>query len=201
MTKIRKGQAPAELSRMQFHDRFTQSFKDPLFAPEEAALSRVEDVAWKAYKDGRKAPVTQKAGKGYADPEYDLSVEWSGTRARLKSADAKRKKPGTRSRVLLIIGSARNDGTCPGEASKTFRLTKIARKVFEDARFDVDTLDLSLLTSEYGRKIHPCKGCVSTAMPLCYWPCSCYPNHALAQTGDWMPRVSTAWPMALRWKT
>src|SRR6266478_9725913 len=110
----------------------------------------------------------QKAGKGYADPEYDLSVEWSGTRARLKSADAKRREPGTRSRVLLIIGSARNDGTCPGEVSKTFRLTKIARKVFEDARFDVDTLDLSLLTSEYGKRIYPCKGCVATAMALCH---------------------------------
>jgi len=196
MTKIRKGQAPAELSRIQFHDRFTQSFKDPLFAPEEAALSRVENVAWKAYKDGRKAPVTQKAGKGYADPEYDLSVEWSGTRARLKSADAKRREPGTRSRVLLIIGSARNDGTCPGEVSKTFRLTKIARKVFEDARFDVDTLDLSLLTSEYGKRIFPCKGCVGTAMPLCHWPCSCYPNHALGQTGDWMAEIYERWTAA-----
>jgi multimeric flavodoxin WrbA len=196
MTKIRKGQAPAELSRVQFHDRFTQSFKDPLFAPEEAALSRVEDVAWKAYKDGRKAPVTQKAGKGYADPEHDLSVEWSGTRARLKSADSTRKKPGTRSRVLLIIGSARNDGTCPGEVSKTFRLTKIARKVFEEARFDVDTLDLSLLTSEYGKRIYPCKGCVATAMPLCHWPCSCYPNHALGQTGDWMAEIYERWTAA-----
>jgi multimeric flavodoxin WrbA len=196
MTKIRKGQAPAELSRIQFHDRFTQSFKDPLFAPEEAALSRVEDVAWKAYKDGRKAPVTQKAGKGYADPEYDLSVEWSGTRTRLKSADAKRKKPGTRSRVLLIIGSARNDGTCPGEVSKTFRLTKIARRVFEEARFDIDTLDLSLLTSEYGKRIYPCKGCVATAMPLCHWPCSCYPNHALGQTGDWMAEIYERWSAA-----
>ena len=49
MTKIRKGQAPAELSRIQFHDRFTQSFKDPLSAPDDAALSRVEDVPWKAY--------------------------------------------------------------------------------------------------------------------------------------------------------
>src|ERR1700687_4188757 len=143
MTKIRKGQAPAELSRVQFHDRFTQWLKDPLFAPQEAPLSRVEDVAWKAYKDGRKAPVTQKAGKGYADPEYDLSVEWSGTRTRLKSADAKRKKPGTRSRVLLIIGSARNDGTCPGEVSKTFRLTKVARKGFEDGRFGGGWLHLS----------------------------------------------------------
>jgi multimeric flavodoxin WrbA len=196
MTKIRKGQAPAELSRIQFHDRFTQSFKDPLFAPEEAALSRVEDVAWKAYRDGRKAPVTQKAGKGYADPEYDLSVEWSGTRARLKSADAKRKQPGTRSPVVLIIGSAGNDGTCPGEVSKTFRLTKIARKVFEEARFDVDTLDLSVLTSEYGKRIYPCKGCVATAMPLCHWPCSCYPNHALGQTGDWMAEIYERWTAA-----
>jgi multimeric flavodoxin WrbA len=196
MTKIRTGQAPAQLSRIQFHERFSQSFKDPLFAPEEAALARVEDVAWKAYKDSRKAPVTKKAGKGYADPEYDLSVEWAGTRARLKSAEAARRKPGTRSRVLLIIGSARNDGTCPGEVSKTFRLTKVARKVFEDALFDVDTLDLSLLTSEYGKRIYPCKGCVATAMPLCHWPCSCYPNHALAQTGDWMAEIYERWTAA-----
>src|SRR5450755_2014148 len=196
MTKIRKGQAPAQLSRIQFHDRFAQSFKDPMFAPEEAALARVEDVAWEAYKDSRKAPVTEKAGKGYADPQYDLSVEWAGTRARLQSADATRRKRSTRSRVLLVIGSARNDGTCPGEVSKTYRLAKLAQKVFKDARFDVDTLDLSLLTSEYGRKIHPCKGCVSTAMPLCHWPCSCYPNHALNQTNDWMAEIYERWTAA-----
>ncbi len=196
MTKIRKGQAPAQLSRIQFHDRFTQSFKDPMFAPEEAALARVEDVAWKAYKDSRKTPVTEKAGRGYADPGYDLSIEWAGTRARLRRADATRRKAGTRSRVLLIIGSARNDGTCPGEVSKTYRLTKVAHKVFEDAGFDVDTLDLSLLTSEYGKRIYPCKGCVSTAMPLCHWPCSCYPNHSLGQTGDWMGEIYERWSAA-----
>src|SRR6266853_5339345 len=196
MTKIRKGQAPAQLSRIQFHDRFTLSFKDPLFAPEETALARVENVAWKAYKDNRKARITQKAGKGYAAPQYELSVEWAGIRARLKRADAKRKKPATHSRVLLIIGSARNDGTCPGEVSKTFRLTQIARKIFEQARFDVDLLDLSLLTSEYGKRIYPCKGCVATAMPLCHWPCSCYPNHALAQTGDWMAEIYERWTVA-----
>jgi multimeric flavodoxin WrbA len=196
MIKIRKGQAPAQLSRIQFHDRFAQSFKDPMFAPEEAALARVEGVAWEAYKDSRKSPVTEKAGKGYADPQYDLSVEWAGTRARLQSADAKRRKRGTRSRVLLVIGSARNDGTCPGEVSKTYRLAKLAQTVFKDARFDVDTLDLSLLTSEYGKKIHPCKGCVSTAMPLCHWPCSCYPNHSLGQTGDWMAEIYERWTAA-----
>jgi hypothetical protein len=41
----------------------------------------------------------------------------------------------------------------------------------EQTRIEVDLLDLSLVTSEYGRQIHPCKGCVSTAMPLCHWPC------------------------------
>ena len=57
-------------------------------------------------------------------------------------------------------------------------------------------LDLSLLTSEYGRHIHPCKGCVSTAMPLCHWPCSCYPNHALNQTNDWMAEIYERWVAA-----
>jgi multimeric flavodoxin WrbA len=196
MTKIRKGQAPAQLSRIEFHQRFSQSFEDPLFAPQDGALASVEDVAWKAYKDSRKAPVTEKAGRGYADPTYDLSVEWSGTRARLLRTDARRRKSATRSRVLVVIGSARNDGSCPGEASKTFRLAGIAQKIFEDARFDVDTLDLSLLTSEYGKRIYPCKGCVSTAMPLCHWPCSCYPNHSLGQTGDWMAEISERWTAA-----
>ena len=88
--------------------------------------------------------------------------------------------------MLLICGSARNDGICPGEMSKTFRLLGIARETLEQADIQSDVLDLSLLISEYSRKIHPCKGCVSTAMPLCHWPCSCYPNHVLSQTNDWM---------------
>ena len=52
-------------------------------------------------------------------------------------------------------------------------------------------LDLSRLTAEYGRVIYPCKACVSTAMPLCHWPCSCYPNHARA-------RCRTGWPRSIR---
>jgi multimeric flavodoxin WrbA len=60
----------------------------------------------------------------------------------------------------------------------------------------VDLLDLSRLTSEYGRVIYPCKACVSTAMPLCHWPCSCYPNHALAQVGDWMAEIYPRWAAA-----
>jgi multimeric flavodoxin WrbA len=33
-------------------------------------------------------------------------------------------------------------------------------------------------------------------MPLCHWPCSCYPNHALGQTGDWMAEIYERWSAA-----
>ena len=97
---------------------------------------------------------------------------------------------------MLICGSARNDDTCPGEISKSFRLLEIAREVLLQAEIEVDVLDLSQLTSEYGRNIHPCKGCVSTAMPLCHWPCSCYPNHTLNETNDWMAEIYERWTAA-----
>ena len=51
MTKnpsVRKGQAPAVLSRKLFHERFMQSFMDPAFKPEAEALGRLETVAWEA---------------------------------------------------------------------------------------------------------------------------------------------------------
>jgi len=67
----------------------------------------------------------------------------------------------------------------------------MAKRVISGTRgFEVDLLELSRLNSEYGRVIYPCKACVSTAMPLCHWPCSCYPNHAMGQVGDW--RLLTA---------
>jgi len=104
--------------------------------------------------------------------------------------------PKTPTRALVICGSPRNDGTCPGEVSKTFRLARMVQDALEEASISVDFLDLSLLTSEYGRRIHPCKACVSTAMPLCHWPCSCYPNHSLNQVQDWMNEIYERWVSA-----
>ena len=196
MTPIRKGQAPAPLDRAAFSQRFRTSFFDPAFRAEDASIERLEAIAWAAYQEGRKAPVTQKAGPSYADPDYELSSEWVATKARLDAAQARWSEPGTPSRVLLVCGSARNDGTCPGEISKSHRLAQIAREALEQQRMQVDVLDLSLLTSEYALHIHPCKGCVSTAMPLCHWPCSCYPNHALNQTHDWMAEIYERWVSA-----
>ncbi len=80
--------------------------------------------------------------------------------------------------------------------SKYFRLLTLAREVLDSSDIEVDTLDLSLLTSKYGRHIHPCKGCAATAMPLCHWTCSCYPNHFLNQTNDWMADIYERWTAA-----
>ena len=194
--QIRKGQAPDHLARAEFSVRFRASFVDPAFRAEDKAVARLEAIAWQAYTEGRKAPFTQKASSGYFDPEYDLSTEWIATKQRIDAAQLRWADSASPSRVLLICGSARNDGTCPGEISKTFRLLGFARETLEQADIQADVLDLSLLTSEYGRKIHPCKGCVSTAMPLCHWPCSCYPNHALNQTNDWMSEIYERWTAA-----
>ena len=196
MPETRKGQAPAPLGRDEFHVVFSRSFMDPAFGAVKDALSRVEEVAWDNYAKGNKAPLTAKAGSEFFDPDYDLSIEWKATRDRLLAAEAKQKDPGTPSRVLLICGAARNDGSCPGEISKTFRLTQIAKKVLEQEQIEVDLLDLSLLTSDYDRHIYPCKGCLSTAMPLCHWPCSCYPNHGQRQTNDWMAEIYERWVAA-----
>ncbi len=196
MTEIRKGQQPAELTREQFHERFMQRYYDPAFRSEDEALARLEAIAWDALKEGRKAPITRPAGEGFADPTYEVSVQWLDANQRLKQAQKRWADPSTRSRILLICGGDRNDGTCPGEMSKTWRLTQMAKEQLKDADVVVDVLDLSLLTSEYGREIHPCKGCVSTAMPLCHWPCTCYPNHSLGQSHDWMNEIYERWVSA-----
>ena len=194
-TPLRTGQAQST-SRQEFGERFRQRFVDPAFDAERDAIARLEEIAWQAFHEGRKAPLTDKAGPGFADPGYDLSREWRRTRDRLQAAQAAWADGATPSRVLLVNASPRNDGTCPGEMSKTWRLTQMARTACEAEGMAVDVLDLSRLTSDYDRHIHPCKGCVSTAMPLCHWPCSCYPNHAAGQTNDWMAEIYEQWVSA-----
>lgn len=187
--EVRKGQVTEKMSRDAFHERFAARFFDPAFRAEDASIARLEAIAWEAYMQGRKSPVTAKAGPGFADPGYDLSVEWRHAAQRIRAAQQTQQDRATRSRVLIVNASARNDRTCPGEMSKSFRLAKRVESIVTNAQFDADFLDLSLLTSDRDLHIHPCKACVSTAMPLCHWPCSCYPNHSLGQVNDWMNEI------------
>jgi multimeric flavodoxin WrbA len=184
------------MSREAFGERFRQNYYDPGFDGEREAIARLEEIAWHTYCDARKWPRTEKAGAGFADPDYELSVEWKAARKRLLDAASRQRDTGTRSRVLIVCGSPRNDGSCPGEVSKSWRLAGIVRETLEATGIETDLLDLSLLTSGYRYHIHPCKGCVSTAQPLCHWPCSCYPNHELGQVDDWMNEIYERWTLA-----
>ena len=56
-------------------------------------MARLEEIAWQTYAQGRKRPVTRKAGAGFADPDFELSVEWLATRQRLEEAQAKGSSP------------------------------------------------------------------------------------------------------------
>ena len=198
MTAVRKGQGSVALDRDTFRRRFRARFFDPLFedAPASDKVDELADIAWQAYHENHKAPRTRKAGAEFADPTYDLSVDWLEARAAIGDAARRHADPSAPSRVLLVCGAARSDETCPGEMSKSFRLAEVARQVVAAEGFEVDLLDLSHLTSEYGRIIYPCKACASTAMPLCHWPCSCYPNHGLGQVNDWMNEIYPRWVAA-----
>lgn len=192
----RSGQAAWPMPRAEFEARFRRRFVDPAFAPHAAQVDALLEVAWEAYCDSRKAPRTQPAGDGFEDPSFPLSVDWLQARAELQAAQRRHEDPSGRSRVLVVCASPRNDKTCPGEASKTWRLMQAACSTLAGEDCEVDALDLSLLASDYQRVIHPCKACVSTAMPLCHWPCSCYPNHALGQVNDWMAEIYPRWVAA-----
>jgi multimeric flavodoxin WrbA len=192
----RKGMPERTLSEAQFLKRFKAQFQDPAFEPIAAELDKVAGAAWDGYSHSRKSPRTEKAGPGFADPNYDLAVDWSKAKAAIDVARARHDDPSNPLRVLLINCSSRSEHTCPGEMSKSWRLAELAREVFAAQLIDIEMLDLSRLTSEYGREIHPCKACFSTAAALCHWPCSCYPNYSLGQTHDWMNDIYPMWVAA-----
>ena len=169
--RIVEGQESVALSKAQFLERFRERHADSAFERTRTELDALGEVAWDGYHVYRKDLATRKAGKAFAIPSYDLPVEWLDTRRAIHAAERKQRDRRTRSRILVINGSPRSDQTCSGEVSKSWRLCKHVEKVVTaQPRFEVDFLDLSRLTSEYGRVIHPCKACVSTAQPLCHWP-------------------------------
>ena len=196
-TDPRKGQPSVQLSRDEFERRLRERFYDPAFGARQAELAQVIQVAWEAYEEYRKSPVRRPAGPEFSNPAYELPDAWLETRKAIQAAERRQKDPGGPGRILLVSGAARHDQTCPGEMSKSYRLARIAQEeIGHEPDVECDFLDLSVLTAEYGRQILPCKACVSTAMPLCHWPCSCYPNYALGQVNDWMNEIYPRWVSA-----
>lgn len=192
----RTGMPSSQIDEAEFSKRFFSQFADPAFNSLNDELARVAEVAWDGYKKGRKSPKTVKAGEGFTDPDYDLAIDWVAAKAAIDEAQKEHDDAGEPPCILIINCSSRSENTCPGEMSKSWRLLKIAEEICGIEGTLVRTLDLSRLASEYGRKIHPCKACFSTAAALCHWPCSCYPNYSLGQTQDWMNEIYPMWVRA-----
>src|SRR5262245_43760158 len=106
----RTGQATEMLERDVFRRRFELAFFDSRFDAEREAIAKLEEIAWRNYCDGRKAPRTRRAGNGYADPSYELSDEWRAAREAIHAAERAQRDASSPSRVLVIMGSPRNDG-------------------------------------------------------------------------------------------
>ena len=194
---VRRQDPYVALTKEQFRERFFARFYDPAFDAVRAELEKVFETAWDGYIVYRKSPRQQPAGPGYADPAQKLPVEWLEARAKIDAAEKRQKDPKSPSRILIVNGSTRSEHSCPGEISKTRRLAQSAQKAIEAwPGHEVDFLDISTLADEPLKVIHPCKACVSTSPALCHWPCSCYPNHALGQTNDWMEEIYPRWTAA-----
>ena len=195
-SKARKGQPSVDISETKFKERAHEVFSAPEFDEAKDAVKTVIEVQWKLYDDSEKSPRGKAAGPRFQNPKVELAEDWLNTRHALRIAKAQHDSKNARPHFLVICGSPRSEHTCPGEESKTQRLCDTAIARLKAKRVSVEFLDLSRLTSEYGKMIHPCKSCVSTAMPLCHWPCSCYPNHALGQIHDWMNEIYPMWVRA-----
>jgi multimeric flavodoxin WrbA len=194
--KPRKEMPSVKLDEAEFKRRLLAQYVDPVFDTLHDDLNRVASAAWNAYIESRKSPRFRKAGPGYADPDYELGLDWIEAKAAIDAAQRFYETSPRQPRVLVVNGSSRSEHTCPGETSKSWRLARIAEDVLIDAGIETELLDLSRTQSEYGRNIHPCKSCFSTAAPLCHWPCSCYPNYSLGQTQDWMNEIYPMWVKA-----
>ena len=126
--KMRRGMPSVALDKAEFKKRFLARFYDPDYDPLMPELDKLVDTAWVTYDEYHKSPRTQKAGKEFADPSFDLPVEWFETRANVRAAERRQKNPKLPSRVLIVNGSSRNDQTCPGEMSKTWRMVTLGQK-------------------------------------------------------------------------
>jgi hypothetical protein len=117
--------------------RWRERFYDPAFAPKKVELDAIAEIAWEAYDDARKSPRTRKAGTGFADPGYELSVEWLAARQAIIDAQKRQQSLDAASRVLLICASPRRTKHVQVKCRKRF-VWRSARErssmLFRDSR-------------------------------------------------------------------
>ena len=123
----RKGMPGTQLTEHDFKRRYGEQFTDPAFRAVQAEIDKIADIAWYAYDEPRKSPITAKAGAGFKNPDYDLSVDWTAAKDAIGAARVQHDAKDATPRILLINGSSRSEHTCPGEMSKSFHLIELAK--------------------------------------------------------------------------
>ena len=101
--EVRKGQGDVKLSRSEFELRFRERFFDPAFDAVSRQIDEIADVAWKAYDDYHRSPRKRKAGPDFADPDFELPVEWLEARDRIHAAQREHDDPAGRSRTAARL--------------------------------------------------------------------------------------------------
>src|SRR5688500_10124185 len=97
---VRKQNKYVPLTKKEFRARFDQKFFDPAFEPVRTELDKVFEIAWDGYINSRKAPRTKPAGAKYANPAYELSVEWSQSKRAIDDAARRHRDANLPSRIL-----------------------------------------------------------------------------------------------------
>jgi hypothetical protein len=144
---VRKGMPPRNLSRQEFDRRFKSGFTDPAFTPLTSELQAIADAAWQSYAASPKSPHTRKAGPGFADPEYEISVDWLDARAAVLDAQRRYEDAARPSRILLVNGSSRTEHTAqekcqrPG-GSWNSRRRRSPRRAVSRSRYSISAAPL-----------------------------------------------------------
>ena len=150
---VRKGQAAPPLSREAFRERSSRAFADPAFDAERDAIARAGRDRVAGLRDGRKAPLTAQGRPGLRRPGLRAvgRVARDARRASRGAAGAARSAtPLARARDLRLVAQRwhlprRDVEDVAPRADRAAR--RCGRRGIE-----VDLLDLSLLTSEYGAR-------------------------------------------------
>ena len=92
-TEPRKGQPSVQLSRAGIRTPAARAILRSRLRARDADVTRIVEVAWEAYDEYRKSPRTRRAGAGFADPDYELPVEWLEARKAVRAAERRQQEP------------------------------------------------------------------------------------------------------------
>ena len=197
MTTVRKLTQYVPLTREEFRDRFAERFYDPAFDAGARRSKTSPPSPGRATTSTGRALAPARPGQGFEDPDFELPVEWLETRRRRDRREAPEGDPA----VALadphrLRGVPKRSDVPGGDVEDVPARLPGAPRGGEGARLRGRRPRPEPPGLGVRPVIHPCKACVSTAMPLCHWPCSCYPNHAMGQVNDWMAEIYERWVAA-----